>query len=338
MIRRVNVLLTGAFGTVGRRALGELLKAGHAVRALELPTPRNRAAARRLAAPGLEVAWADLRDEPAVARAMEGREAVAHLAAVLPPVSDAQPELARAVNVGGTRNVLQAMAQAGARRLVYASSVAVFARSQSRPPPRRADDPTAGTDPYSHHKLECEALVRASGLDACILRFGAVMPTSTPDVPLGAQLRMAFEIPLDQRIETVDARDAGLAVANAVGAPEAGGKTLLVGGGVGSQLLYRQFISDVLGAQGLRMFPDEAFGTEPYHTEWMDTAEAPRLLRFQRHSWADFVEGHRRELALARALTKPFAPLLARYLLRYSPAWRKRRLTSKAASRTSGST
>src|SRR6185295_17304328 len=313
MIRRVNVLLTGAFGTVGRRALEELLRAGHAVRALELPTPRNRAAARRLAAPGLEVAWVDLRDEPAVARAVEGREAVAHLAAVLPPASDAQPELARSVNVGGTRNVLQAMKQAGARRLVYTSSVAVFARAQPRPPPRRADDPTAGTDPYSHHKLESEALVRASGLDACILRFGAVQPPPTPNIDLGTQLRMAFEIPLDQRIETVDARDAGLAVANAVSSPDVGGKTLLVGGGEGSQLLFRRYISEVLGAQGLRMFPDEAFGTEPFHTDWMDTAETQRLLRFQRHSWEDFVEGYRKELALTRALTKPFAPLLSRY-------------------------
>lgn len=336
MIRRVNVLLTGAFGTVGRHALAELLKAGHAVRALELPTPRNRAAARRLAAPGLEVAWADLRDEQAVSRAMAGRDSVAHLAAVLPPVSDQQPELARAVNVGGTRNVLRAMEQAGARRLVYTSSVAVFARSQPRPPPRRADDPTAGTDPYSHHKLECEAMVRASGLDACILRFAAVQPPPTPHLDFGTQLRMGFEIPLDQRIETVDARDAGLAVANAVSSPEVGGKTLLVGGGAGSQLYFRQYMADMLGAMGLRMFPDEAFGSEPYHTEWMDTAEAQQLLRFQRHSWADYLERFRKERAFARAVTRPFGPLLARYLLRFSPAWRKRRLTSpKAGSSTS---
>lgn len=332
----MNVLLTGAFGTVGRHALAELLKAGHAVRALELPTPGNQASARRLAAPGLEMAWVDLRDELAVARAMEGREAVAHLAAVLPPLSDLQPELAQAVNVGGTRNVLQAMKRAGARRLVYTSSVAVFAREQERPPPRRADDPTGWTDPYSRSKLECEALVRASELEACILRFGAVMPPAPPGADFRVALRMAFEIPLAQRIETVDAGDAGLAVANAVSAPDVGGKTLLVGGGAGSQLLFRQYIGDMLGALGLPMFPDEAFGSEPYHTEWMDSAEAQRLLRFQRRSWADFMERYRKERAFSRALTKPFGPLLARYLLRFSPAWQKRRLTSpRAGSSTS---
>jgi UDP-glucose 4-epimerase len=325
MIRRVNVLLTGAFGTVGRHAMAELLKAGHAVRALELPTPRNQSLARRLAAPRMEVVWADVRDELAVARAAAGHDAVAHLAAIIPPASDLQPELARAVNVDGTRNVLQAMKRAGARRLVYASSVAVFARSQPRPPPRRADDPTAGTDPYSHHKLECEEMVRASELDACILRFGAVMPPSTPDLDLAAQMRMAFVIPLDQRIETVDAQDAGLAVANAVSSPGVGGKTLLVGGGAGSQLLFREHIASMLGAMGLPMFPDEAFGSEPYHTEWMDTAEAQRLLRFQRHSWADFLQRYRRQHAFARALARPFGALLSRYLVRFSPAWRKRR-------------
>jgi nucleoside-diphosphate-sugar epimerase len=324
----VNVLLTGALGTVGRRAMEELLKAGHAVRALELPTPRNRAAARKLAAPrlpGLELCWGDLRDAAAVGRAMEGREAVAHLAAIIPPTSDEQPELARAVNVGGTKNVIQAMQQAGARRLVYTSSVAVFAHEQPRPPPRRADDPTGATDLYSQTKLECEALVRASGLDACILRFGAVMPLSTRGVAFGVQLRMGFVIPLEQRIEMVDARDAGLAVANAVSAKDVGGKTLLVGGGAGAQLLFRRYMSEMLDAMGLPMFPDEAFGTEPYHTDWMDTAEAQRLLQFQRHSWADFMEDYRRENALSRALTRPFGPLLVHYLVRFSPSWRKRR-------------
>src|SRR3954469_2007177 len=156
MIGRVNVLLTGAMGMVGQHALGELLKAGHQVRVLELPTPKNLALAKRLGAPRLGMAWGDVRDATAVARAMDGREAVAHLAAIIPPLSDQRPDFAREVNVGGTKNILQAMQRSGVRRLVYTSSVAVFARPQSRPPPRTADDPTGGTDPYSHHKLECE--------------------------------------------------------------------------------------------------------------------------------------------------------------------------------------
>ncbi|HVE85665.1 MAG TPA: NAD(P)-dependent oxidoreductase [Myxococcales bacterium] len=321
----MNVLLTGALGMVGQRALAELLKAGHRVRALELPTPKNRKLARTVAAPGLELVWGDVRDELAMARAVDGQDAAAHLAAIIPPLSDARPDLAREVNVGGTRNLLQAMKRAGTRRLVFTSSVAVFARPLPQPPPRTVDDPTAGTDPYSHHKLECEGMIRASALDFCILRFGAVLPPAMPSVDLRVQMRMAFDIPLDQRIETVDAQDAGLAVANAVASPEVVGKTLLVGGGQGSQMLFREYIAQMLGAMGLKMFPDEAFGHELYHTEWMDSAEAQRLLRFQRHTFADFMSRYRAEQAAVRRVVSMVGPLAWPLLLRLSPYYRKAR-------------
>jgi len=58
MIGGVNVLLTGALGMVGQHALAELLKAGHRVRVMELPTAKNRKLAGRAAAPGLEMVWA----------------------------------------------------------------------------------------------------------------------------------------------------------------------------------------------------------------------------------------------------------------------------------------
>lgn len=321
----MNVLLTGALGTVGQHALAELRKAGHQVRVLELPSPRNQKLARRLGGQGVEWRWGDIRDEAGVAKAVEGCEAVAHLAAIIPPMSDFQPELARAVNVGGTENVLKGMKASGARRLVYSSSVAVYARSQPRPPPRTADDPTAGTDPYSHHKLECERAIRASGLDFCILRFGAVLPPAIPPVDVRVQIRMAFDIPVDQRIETVDAQDAGLAVANAASSPEVGGKTLLVGGGKGSQMLFREYMAELLAAMGLKMFPDDAFGLELYHTDWMDTAEAQRLLRFQRHTFQDFLQRYRASRLLTRAAMQVLGPLVWRFMLRQSPHYQRAR-------------
>ena len=256
---------------------------------------------------------------------MEGQEAVAHLAAIIPPLSDQRPDFAREVNVGGTRNIVQAMKRAGARRLVFTSSVAVFAKAQPRPPPRTADDPLGATDPYSHHKLECEGMIRGSELEFCILRFGAVVPPAVPSLDFRVQIRMAFEIPVEQRMEVVDAQDAGLAVANAVATAEAGGKTLLIGGGASSQLLFRDYMGAMLEAMGLRMFPDEAFGAKPFHTDWMDTSEAQRLLRFQRHTFADFMKRYRAERALFRPLVNVVRPVIWPFLLRLSPHWKKRR-------------
>ena len=43
-----------------------------------------------------------------------------------------------------------------------------------------------------------------------------------------------------------------------------------------------EFISKILGANGIGMLPDEAFGHKPYYTDWMDTEESQRLLQYQR--------------------------------------------------------
>lgn len=319
-----QVLVTGAFGNVGQNAVRELAARGHRVRCFDLQTGNTVRLARQLP-PGVEVMFGDVRRAEDAARAVGGQEVVVHLAAIIPPRSDAAPELARQVNVDGTRNVLEGMRAAGsAGRLVFTSSVGVFAREQPRPPPRTADDPVAPTDVYSQHKIECEALVRASGLRYSILRLAAVVPPALPRFDMREQFRIAFEIPLHQRIETVDSRDVGLALANAAGSEEVWGKTLLIGGGPRCQILWREYLRRTLEAMGFQMFPDEAFGSSPFHTEWMDTGESERLLRYQRHTVEDYIAVLSQRYGWSRPLVAIFRPLLQRIFLGLSRPWRER--------------
>src|SRR5436190_17173031 len=91
----------------------------------------------------------DVLDPLAVARLVRGADVVVHLAFII--MGGARES--RAVNLAGSRNVFQAAVSAGAKRLVYASSVAAAGCHRDNPPPRREGAPARGSDrpPYSAH-------------------------------------------------------------------------------------------------------------------------------------------------------------------------------------------
>ncbi len=315
----MKILLTGAFGNIGSRLLRLLLQRGHTLRGFDMPTPANLKAARGLAG-DLALAWGDLRQPADVQAAVQGQEAIIHLAFIIPHISitgvdsEAQPDWARAVNVDGTRALLAA-AQAEPRppRLVFASSLHVFGRTQDQPPPRTAADPVRPVEHYAHHKVECEALVRASGLPWSILRLPATLPVR-PILDPGL-----FAVPLGNRIEFAHVDDVALALANAVESDAVWGRLLLIGGGPRCQFYYGDLVRRVLKAVGVGMLPAEAFALTPYSTDWLDTAESERLLHYQRRTLDDYLRDLRAALGRRRWLIGLFRPFIRRWLLGRSP-------------------
>ena len=109
---------------------------------------------------------------------MPGIDVVVHLAALLhvvnpPPGHD---QLYRAINVEGTRHVIEAAAAAGVRRLVLASTTAVYGPTGEQ---EASEDTAPAPDSwYAESKLEAERVARAvgrqSGLEVVILRLSAV--------------------------------------------------------------------------------------------------------------------------------------------------------------------
>lgn len=170
----MRVLLTGATGLVGSHVAERLVQEGGEVVALQ----RLGADTRWLASLGVPVAVGDVRDPPdALARAAEGCTHVVH-AAGLVYAGSSWSEI-RSVNVGGTRNVLEAAALAGVAHAVHVSSVAVYG-----PPAPGVDDGTPLGDlpppahAYGRSKREAETAARevasARGLRLTVLRPAAV--------------------------------------------------------------------------------------------------------------------------------------------------------------------
>ena len=317
----MNVLLTGAFGNIGQSALHELVEQGHTVRCFDLKTGVNEGIASRLSVrygDQMQIAWGDLRRPADTASAVRDQDVIVHMAFIIPKMSatgiesESQPELARAVNVGGTRSLLDA-ARAASRPLRFLSSYHVYGLTQHLPPPRMVSDPVQPVEHYARHKVECEQMTRESGLEWGIFRLCAALP-------LALRLNPGmFDVPLDNRMEFVHTRDAGLAIANGVSHPAIWGRILHIGGGPRCQYIFREIVSRVLGAVGVGMLPEQAFNTAPFATDWVDTTESQALLRYQTRDLGDYVRDMQALMEFRLRLARIARGLARRWLLRQSP-------------------
>ncbi|MHA1960401.1 MAG: NAD-dependent epimerase/dehydratase family protein [Candidatus Thorarchaeota archaeon] len=320
----MRVLITGSFGNVGESTLLELLKRNHEIRCFDIDNPDNRKKRKELLRLGeFQTVWGDIRSSESVREAIQDVDLIIHLAAIIPPATDANPELARNVNLGGTVNILEEAKRLGSNpRIVYASSVATYGHCTGEGPPKTANDPQVATDVYTETKIESEAQIKGSGLPWTIFRFAAVPPLSMDW--FGEEMSaLMFEIPLNQRIEFIHTRDIGLALANSVDADVAN-KVLLLGGGPNCRMFYREFMSRTLGAVGLDMLPDSAFKVpkcdeDYFHTDWMDTVEAQELLKFQTRDFDDYLEDLKKAIGFRRHFVKIFRSMAIRRMLNASP-------------------
>lgn len=166
----MRVAITGASGLLGGNLAAELIAAGHEVVAT------RRAGTQVAHLSDLPIEWrdADLADEAGLARAFEGTTCVFHCAAAVTIKREVTPEM-RAVNVEGTRHVIDACVKAGVKRLVHTSSVVAVGLSEDgRPCDETATwnfDKLGMLDAYAITKHEAEEVVRAEGsrLDAVIV-------------------------------------------------------------------------------------------------------------------------------------------------------------------------
>lgn len=147
----MNVLVTGATGFAGGHLARALRRQGHAVVALVRPSSLTRAAALREA--GIDIFPGDLQDAESVTRAAAGCELVYHIAATYREAGQSDAAYRR-INVQGTRHVLEAALEAGARRIVHCSTGGVHGHVLT--PPADEDAPLAPGDFYQQSKLEAE--------------------------------------------------------------------------------------------------------------------------------------------------------------------------------------
>ncbi len=315
----MRVLLTGGFGNVGRSTLAALLAQGDDIRVLEADTPANRRNAALLGR-GATVMFGDVRDPAAAREALVGREAVIHLAALIPPGADKAPDLAHSINVDGTARFLEAAASlASPPRFVLASSIAAYG-DRLESPWIRTQDPLDSNqeDGYGRSKVEAEALVKSSGLPWSILRLSYIVwRKKLKRDPL------MFHMPPSTRIEVCHTEDTGRAFAAAARLPGAEGGIFDIGGGEPCRTTFRAYLDRMFSLFGLgssAFLPDEAFASKGFHCGWYaDSDQAEEVLHFRRKSIEDYYREVGEETRWLRPWARLVAPVLKRAMLSSSP-------------------
>lgn len=323
-----RVLLTGAGGKVGPYAVEALVKRGFDVVATDLSVDGIPG--------GVRFQRCDLTDSSAVQQMLSlvRPDAVVHCAAVVAPVAYAEPALAEAVNLGGTKHLIEATREhVPDAFFTFVSSYAAFGPVCPTDPIRRPDDPCFPCDNYGSQKLVAEHWLRDSGLRQCSLRLGGVLSPRDLMPKHPSYRPFLFMVSLDQTEHGVDVRDVAEAIASAVDL-QPDQKVLLIGGDDSWKATARVLRRDVFDAIGLPTPAERAFRTvaDPtvpdgwFYESWMDTRESQELLQFQRTSREDLIAEIRRNHRRQASLLRPVRPILGGFLRWTSPYLGPRRI------------
>ena len=195
----MRFLVTGGAGFIGSHIGEELLRRHHQIRVLDnFSTGKRENLSFAANSQSLEIVDGDIRDPEVVARAVEGTDGIFHEAALVSvPATIEQPQLSLDINARGSLNVFEAARHAGVRRVVYASSAAVYGDNAQLPLVETAVP--RPLSPYGLDKLYTEylgALYQSLyGLETLALRYFNVFgPRQDPASPYSGVISIFVDL------------------------------------------------------------------------------------------------------------------------------------------------
>lgn len=303
-----RILLTGASGTVGLETLKHLVQnPNYVITVFDVKTPKS---VKKLTPffKRVEIVYGDIASISAVENISRNKDVVIHLAAIIPPLADLDPELAYRVNVQGTKNLIGALERNSPEcYFLFSSSISVYGDRIKNPKISVTDllRPSPG-DQYGETKVICEKVIRESNLSWSIFRLAAIMGNHKIS-------KLMFHMPLNTPMEICTPEDTGRAFANAVDFQnQLENQIFNLGGGEDCVISYKSFLIKMFDAFGLGEpnFPEKAFAEKNFHCGIMsDGHHLEDIIRFRRQSLADYFE-------MVHQKVNPFQKKIT-FLLRY---------------------
>lgn len=321
MSTKKTIFLTGGTGNMGSATLAELLGRSDRfrVRALVRPEEKDHPVVKRhTGAAGLEWVWGDLTRYEDVRAGVTGADQVLHIGGLVSPMADHVPELTMQVNVGGARNIVQAInvaGQADTTSLVYIGTVAQTGHRNAPVHWGRTGDPIkiSSYDQYAVSKTEAEAIVAQSGLKCWVSlrQTGILYPTmwKTHDP-------IIFHNPFHGVFEWVTVGDSARLAANTCeeAVPAAFWRNFYnIGGGEAMRLVNHEFARVMARALGVSdpfaSYRPNWSATRNFHGQWYaDSDRLEALVPFRRETMDDFGRGVAASMTLAVKLLARLFP------------------------------
>ena len=326
----MKILITGAFGNIGIAVIKEAYKRNHEILVFEIDNEKTRKTARKYRNKVKDVVYGNIQDFEVVKKAVKESEAVIHLAAIIPPLSKKNRQLAMDVNLGGTINIVNAIKQI--KRdipFIFTSSASVMGPTQLQNRIVSRNDALVKTGNYEESKIECEEFLRKNADNYLVFRLAGVLPTFSARSFAGAfsLLEEIFDMHPDMRLEMVMAED--VATALVTGAEKLQSDTTprnqayILGGGKknGWQLRGGEFLSRLFGSLSLNV-PDRKYFTQDintYHLDWYDTKESQQEFDYQNHSFDDYLNHIKKTFRIYRIPIRVFRKIILKKLVKMSP-------------------
>ena len=274
-------MITGGAGSVGRQLAGMFLAEGRPVRIFDLPFMDFSGLEDE---PNVEIVKGDITDKESVYEAVRNVGGILHLAALLPPASERDRDKTFAVNVEGTRNIVEALKSHGSKAtLVFTSSISTYGDTSKESDPIKITQPQNAIDTYAESKIAGEKVLIGSGVNFVILRIASIA------VPAFLEPPEPWPFTSDQRVEMVHRDDVADAIKSSVGTAEAVGNVFNIAGGSTWRLAGKNYVEDFFNFMGA---PVEmaVYREEPGWNDWYDTVESQKILNYQNRSY-DFYSG-----------------------------------------------
>ena len=326
----MKILITGAFGNIGKAVIEEAHKRGYEVIVFEIDNKKTRKDARKYRNKVQNMFFGDIRKFGDIKKAVRECDAVIHLAAIIPPTSKKQRELTMDVNYGGTVNLINAIKDTKRTvPFVFTSSASVMGPTQLQDRLVDRNDPLVITGNYEESKIKCEDFLKENADNYLIFRLAGVLPAFSALSFMSALplLEEIFDMHPDMRLEMIMAADVATALVAGVEKLESGAtqknQAYILGGGEknGWQLTGAEFLSRLFGSLSLPMSDQKYFTQDikSYHLDWYDTIEAQQEFNYQNGTFDDYLKRIKKTLRIYKLPIILFRKIIIKKLVKMSP-------------------
>ena len=314
-----KILLTGSTGAAGTATLKELYKLSdkYDVTALAIDSKKNH----KITAPfsdKINIVYGDIRDDETIDRITKNIDFVIHLAAIIPPLADEQPDFAYQVNTVGAKKLIDGLEKNSPNAFfLYTSSISVYGDRVHEPFIKVTDAiKPSERDAYALTKIETENYLQKSTLDWTIFRLTAMMGNHKMS-------KLMFHMPLDSGMEIITPPRVAIALVNAIEKREELSKRIFnFAGGEKMRLTYKELLEGSFKAFGMGKlkFHKYAFAQQNFHCGYYaDGKDLEDILHFQTEDLEEYFNDLKKEInPIQRTVTKPLSGIVKYFMQKQS--------------------